>query len=59
VYEAMYAGEGGFKPGDKVRHNVFGDGVVEKMSGDHVTVNFPGVGRKRLSVTFARLEKIG
>ncbi|HYN86961.1 MAG TPA: 3'-5' exonuclease, partial [Ardenticatenaceae bacterium] len=51
-----------FKPGDRVRHAHFGDGVVvsSQSSGDdeEVTVAFPGHTPKRLLQNFAKLEKI-
>ncbi|GHO85403.1 ATP-dependent helicase [Dictyobacter formicarum] len=52
-----------FKPGDRVRHNIFGDGIVlksEMESGtEFVEVQFPGKhGKKRLSLDFARLDKL-
>lgn len=51
-----------FKVGDYVKHNIFGVGIVEKVepnSGDvQVTVAFEEVGRKRLMLSFAGLEKV-
>jgi len=52
-----------FKPGDKVRHNVFGEGMVLKsemvQNTEFVEVQFLGkVGKKRLSMDFAKLEKM-
>ena len=51
------------KPGDHVRHEKFGDGVVvnaSPLTNDYqVTVAFQGVGVKKLILTYARLEKIG
>ena len=52
-----------FTPGDRVRHNRFGDGIILKseMEGEteFVEVQFQGnVGKKRLSMDFANLEKI-
>jgi DNA helicase-2/ATP-dependent DNA helicase PcrA len=50
------------KAGDQVNHKIFGQGVVVSCSpnrGDHeVTVNFDGVGTKRLLLSLAPLEKI-
>lgn len=50
------------KPGDRVRHERFGKGVVvstSALSGDHqVTVAFEGAGVKKLIYSFARLEKV-
>lgn len=42
-------------PGVRVRHSVFGDGVVTSLSGKDATVQFPG-GFKTLSLDFAPLE---
>lgn len=51
-----------FHLGERVRHNVFGVGVIEKaesVRGDvQVTVAFEEVGRKRLMLSFAGLEKL-
>ncbi|GAC1567664.1 MAG: hypothetical protein NVS3B14_14400 [Ktedonobacteraceae bacterium] len=52
-----------FKPGDQVRHNAFGEGVILKsemvQDTEFVDVQFHGHhGKKRLSMDFAKLEKI-
>jgi hypothetical protein len=52
-----------FKPGQKVRHSLFGEGVILKSeieSGtEFVEVQFSGKhGKKRLSMDFARLERV-
>ncbi len=52
-----------FTPGDRVRHNRFGDGIILKseMEGEteFVEVQFQGnFGKKRLSMDFANLEKL-
>ncbi len=51
-----------FKPGDRVRHPKFGEGVVvaSKPSGDdeEVTVAFVSEGPKRLLASLAKLEKL-
>ncbi|MBA7470503.1 ATP-dependent DNA helicase PcrA [subsurface metagenome] len=51
-----------FKAGDQVRHNQFGQGVVvscQSVKDDsEVVVAFPGVGVKKLLLSFARLEKV-
>ena len=48
--------------GDRVRHHVFGEGQVVSVEpqGDDqvVTVQFKGVGKKRLSAKMARLERV-
>jgi len=50
------------KAGDQVRHNQFGQGVVvscQSVKDDsEVVVAFPGVGVKKLLLSFARLEKV-
>jgi DNA helicase-2/ATP-dependent DNA helicase PcrA len=45
-------------PGDRIRHAKFGEGIVSSISGDEVTAAFEGVGAKRLSLSFAPIEKI-
>ena len=51
-----------FLSGEKVRHGVFGEGVVVSSSGSgsdtQVTVAFVGEGVKRLMLSFAPIEKI-
>ena len=51
-----------FKAGDQVRHSQFGQGVVvscQSVKDDsEVVVAFPGVGVKKLLLSFARLEKV-
>jgi DNA helicase-2/ATP-dependent DNA helicase PcrA len=50
------------KAGDRVRHSIFGDGVVvsnKKVKNDNeVTVAFSGQGIKKLMLSFAHLEKV-
>ncbi|HZO90715.1 MAG TPA: DNA helicase PcrA [Chthonomonadaceae bacterium] len=52
----------GFRVGQKVRHAVFGVGVVLKVTGegDNTTVEavFPNVGPKKLLLSLAKLEKV-
>lgn len=52
---------GSFFPGQKVRHSVFGDGVVVSSklveNDEEVTVSFSGKGVKRLLASFAKLEQ--
>lgn len=56
------AGAPPFKPGEKVKHAVFGQGVVVGCTGAgdeaQVTVAFPNVGVKKLVAGYARLEKL-
>jgi DNA helicase-2/ATP-dependent DNA helicase PcrA len=51
-----------FQPGDRVKHNVFGLGIVESAEATGrdtmVTVAFEEVGRKKLLLSFAGLEKV-
>jgi DNA helicase II / ATP-dependent DNA helicase PcrA len=47
-----------FEVGDGVKHDKFGVGRVTDVSGDEIAVIFPQVGAKRLSVTFAPIEKV-
>lgn len=57
------SGEQQFKPGDRVRHSLFGEGIIlksEMESGtEFVEVQFQGkFGKKQLSMDFAKLEKL-
>ena len=49
-----------FKPGQRVTHGVFGQGVVIKTEladdDEYVSVAFPGLGIKKLMASFAKLE---
>jgi ATP-dependent DNA helicase UvrD/PcrA len=52
-----------YKPGDKVRHDKFGEGIILKSEmeagTEFVEVQFQGKhGKKRLSMDFAKLEKL-
>jgi DNA helicase-2/ATP-dependent DNA helicase PcrA len=47
-----------FKDGDKVRHEIFGDGMIVATQGDIITVAFGKVGLKKLSASIAPLKKI-
>lgn len=44
--------------GDRVKHQVFGDGVVVEVDGDNVAVHFKTKGIKKLNTAFAPLEKL-
>jgi len=50
------------KAGDRVLHSQFGRGMVvscHRLEGDsEVVVAFPGMGVKKLLLSFARLEKV-
>ena len=54
--------EAPFRPGEKVKHAVFGQGVVISCTGSgdeaQVSVAFPNVGIKKLVAGYARLEKV-
>jgi DNA helicase-2/ATP-dependent DNA helicase PcrA len=52
-----------YQPGDRVRHDKFGEGIILKsemeQNTEFVEVQFQGkAGKKRLSMDFAKLEKI-
>jgi DNA helicase II / ATP-dependent DNA helicase PcrA len=44
--------------GDQIRHAKFGEGIVATVDGDEVTATFAGLGTKRLSLSFAPIEKL-
>jgi DNA helicase-2/ATP-dependent DNA helicase PcrA len=46
------------KPKDRIQHAKFGPGVVIEVAGDEVTAEFKDIGKKRLSLAFAPIEKI-
>ena len=52
----------GFRTGDRVRHNTFGEGIVLAIQGRgeqaKVTVNFPRLGTKTLVLLYAPLERL-
>jgi len=58
---SVKGGSTGFRPGDRVRHGTFGEGVVvssvARGDDEEVTVAFAGLGVKKLMQQFARLEK--
>ena len=55
------AGRTGFRPGQRVRHPKYGEGMVYKREGDgedaKITVQFPRFGLKKLVEKYAQLEK--
>lgn len=53
------ASGGDLKAGSKVRHGVFGDGVVISLKGTEVTIAFNQKGIKKLMLGYAPLEIIG
>jgi DNA helicase II / ATP-dependent DNA helicase PcrA len=54
-------GKKGFRPGQKVRHPKYGEGIVYQREGDgedaKITVQFPRFGLKKLVEKYAQLEK--
>lgn len=44
--------------GDRVNHQVFGQGTVMEVDGDNVAIHFKNKGMKKLSLTFAHLDKV-
>jgi DNA helicase-2/ATP-dependent DNA helicase PcrA len=52
-----------FKPGDRVEHGLFGQGIVVKSEltadDEEVTVTFAGKGTKTLMASLAKLHKVG
>ncbi len=55
-------GSSGLKPGTRVRHAKYGQGLIVKREGDgdntKLTINFPGYGQKKMIEKYAGLEKI-
>ncbi|MFA7319301.1 MAG: UvrD-helicase domain-containing protein [Parcubacteria group bacterium] len=47
-----------FKGGERVRHELFGEGLIVATQGSIITVAFKGAGLKKLDVTMAPLKKI-
>jgi len=47
-----------FKDGERIRHEVFGDGLIISVQGDTLTVAFSKAGLKKLSAAIAPLEKL-
>jgi len=62
VTQALPRESSGFRAGDRVRHNTFGEGMVlaTQGSGDQakVTVHFQRVGVKTIVLAYAPLEKL-
>ena len=46
------------KAGDEIEHAKFGRGIVSNVDGDEVSVTFPQLGTKRLSLSFAPIRKV-
>lgn len=59
---AALTAERSFNVGDNVRHSQFGKGKITGLSGEgmhrQAVVNFQSVGKKKLMLAFAKLEKI-
>ena len=53
----VYDNDGGLQIGDRVRHQIFGEGVVKAVDGSVIKVDFDGKLRN-LNVDFAPLEKL-
>jgi DNA helicase II / ATP-dependent DNA helicase PcrA len=47
-----------FKDGDRISHEIFGDGMIVATQGDVITVAFSKAGLKKLSASIAPLKKI-
>ena len=62
LFPGRGAGSPGLAPGSRVRHPKYGYGTVVQREGEgentKLTVNFPGLGLKKLVESFARLERI-
>ncbi|MBI3984312.1 DUF3553 domain-containing protein [Candidatus Microgenomates bacterium] len=58
VEAPLPAGGDRLKEGDMVNHDSFGVGTVVELKGDEITVEFEDFGPKRLSASFATLEKL-
>ena len=54
----IIATESLFKDGDRVRHEVFGNGIVVSSQGDTVIVAFSKAGIKKLLAGVAPLKKV-
>ena len=44
--------------GDRVKHQLFGEGTIVEMDGETATIYFRGKGSKKLNVSFAPLQKL-
>jgi len=47
-----------FEVGDRVSHNLFGEGNIMEMDGENAIIYFNGKGSKKLNISFAPLKKI-
>jgi DNA helicase-2/ATP-dependent DNA helicase PcrA len=59
---ASASGGSGLKPGTRVRHAKYGQGLIVKREGEgenaKLTINFPGYGTKKMIEKYAGLEKV-
>lgn len=46
------------RPGERIRHNKFGEGIVVSVKDDELVAAFAGFGSKKLSLSFAPIERI-
>lgn len=44
--------------GDRVKHQLFGEGTVVELNGDNAVIYFKGKGSKKLNIAFAPLERL-
>lgn len=47
-----------FQPGDRVRHKIYGDGIIQNRVGDIATITFASAGEKRLSLSTANKHRL-
>lgn len=47
-----------FQPGDRVRHKIYGDGMIQNRVGDIATIAFATAGEKRLSLSTATKHRL-
>ncbi len=47
-----------FFEGDKIKHQIFGEGTVMEVEGDLAAIYFPKIGLKKLSLSIAPISKI-
>ncbi len=47
-----------FEVGDRVKHNLFGEGNIMELDGENAMIYFNGKGSKKLNISFAPLEKL-
>ncbi len=58
TYSQLPEDENAFRQGEKVIHPIFGEGIIcQMLDVDKLVVNFPGKGRKKISLRFTELRK--